>query len=70
MKTSRFADEPIALVLGQAEATLSVSEMRGRADTRRRDHGLRVHAAFPAANAHQPLSGVHSSAPLGPQGRR
>jgi hypothetical protein len=27
MKISRFADEPMALVLGRAEATLAVSEM-------------------------------------------
>jgi hypothetical protein len=57
MKISRFADEPIALVLGQAEATLSVSEMCCRADTRRRDHGPRVHAAFPATNALLPSVG-------------
>jgi hypothetical protein len=69
MKISRFADEPITLVLRQAEATLSVSEMCRRAETRRRDHGLRVHAVSPAANAHRPLRGVHSDAPLGPKGR-
>jgi hypothetical protein len=62
--------EDLARVLGQAEATLSVSEMCGCADTRRRDHGPRVHAAFPATNALLPLRGVHSAAPLGPQGRR